>query len=395
MSLELHVHSRIDEVDPAAWNALWRPADTPFVEHRFLHGFEETGCVGEGTGWMPHHLTLHDQGRLIAAAPAYVKFNSEGEFVFDWGWADAAHRAGIDYYPKLIVAVPFTPATGARVLIAPDQDRPTILRLFARALMQLFNAENALSSMHILFTEDELTRPFLDAGFGLRFGVQYHFRNEGRCADSHTDTEHRHGRPPGLRSFEDFLTTLPSKRRTQIRRERRSIGEQGFTVRTLRADELTPEIARVAYELYLTTVDKFAWGRRYLNADFFAYLARELPERQRWVVAEREGRIVAGAINLIGEGVLYGRYWGAFEEHPFLHFATCYYHGVDECIRDGLHTFEPGAGGEHKRPRGFVPTKTRSLHVLRNPHLAHAVDDFLARERSAIERLLAEHAEQR
>lgn len=375
--MEVHVHPSLENIAEADWNALLRPSDTPFLDHRFLRGLELTGCVGEETGWIPHHLTFHDQGRLIAAAPAYIKLNSEGEFVFDWGWADAAERAGIRYYPKLVVAVPFTPATGARLLVAEDFDRDRAYALFAHALRQLFEEETFLSSVHVLFTEDELTRAFADAGYLVRFGLQYHFEN------------------PGYATFEDFLQTMPSKRRTQIRRERRRPGEDGFTLRTLAASELTPELARTMHRIYLTTVDKFAWGRRYLNAAFFEHLAAQLPDVQRWVVAEREGRIVAGAVNVAGDRILYGRYWGAFEEHPFLHFATCYYHGIEECILHGHRRFEPGAGGEHKRPRGFHPAKTRSVHLLREPRLAAAVDDFVSRERAAIDRLLMQDAEDR
>lgn len=369
------MHTSLSEVPEAEWNALLRPEDTPFLDHRFLHGLELTHCVGERAGWIPHHLTFRDEGRLVAAAPAYIKTNSEGEFIFDWGWAEASERAGIPYYPKLVVAVPFTPATGSRLLVAEGEDRALLLRVFARGLQQLFEAETFLSSVHVLFTDEQTTRAFADEGYLVRFGLQYHFKN------------------PGYSDFEDFLATLPTKKRTQIRRERRRPAEEGILIRTLAPAELTPEIARTMHAIYLTTVDKFAWGRRYLNVKFFQHLAEHLPEPQRWVVAEREGAIIAGAVNVGGDHVLYGRYWGAFEEHPFLHFATCYYHGIEECILQKNHTFEPGAGGEHKRPRGFNPAKTRSAHLLRDPRLARAVDEFVSRERVAIDRLLAEEAE--
>ena len=375
--MEVHVHPSLENIAEADWNALHRPADTPFLDYRFLRGLELTSCVGERAGWIPHHLTFHDEGRLVAAAPAYIKLNSEGEFVFDWGWADAAERAGIQYYPKLVVAVPFTPATGTRLLVAEGVDRALLYRTFAKALRQLFEEETFLSSVHVLFTEDDLTRAFAAEDYLVRFGLQYHFEN------------------PGFSTFEDFLATMPTKRRTQIRRERRRPSEDGITIRTLAPTELTPEIARTMHRIYLTTVDKFAWGRRYLNAKFFGHLAAHQPEAQRWVVAERDGAILAGAVNVGGEGVLYGRYWGAFEELPFLHFATCYYHGIDECIMHGLRRFEPGAGGEHKRPRGFNPAKTRSVHLIRNPHLSDAIAEFLARERTSIDRLLAQDAEER
>lgn len=372
--MEIHVHAAISEIAERDWNALLRPSDTPFLDHRFLHGLEATGCVGERKGWIPHHLSFHDEGKLIAAAPAYIKTNSEGEFVFDWGWAEASERAGIAYYPKLVVAVPFTPATGSRLLIAEGQDRAVLARVFARGLAQLFEAETYLSSVHLLFTDDELTRAFAAEDYLVRFGLQYHFEN------------------PGFADFEDFLATLPTKKRTQIRRERRRPAEEGISLRTLAPAELTPEVARTMHAIYLTTIDKFAWGRRYLNLGFFEHLAAKLPEAQRWVVAERAGSVLAGAVNIGGDHVLYGRYWGAFEEHPFLHFATCYYHGIEECILHKNRSFEPGAGGEHKRPRGFNPTKTRSVHLIRDPRLARAVGDFVARERSAIDRVLEDAA---
>lgn len=375
--MEIHVHPSLEKIAEADWNALHRPSDSPFLDYRFLRGLELTGCVGEDAGWIPHHLTFHDERRLVAAAPAYIKLNSEGEFVFDWGWAEAAERAGIQYYPKLVLAVPFTPATGARLLVAEGVDRALVYRVFAKGLMQLFDEETFLSSIHALFTEEDLTRAFADEGYLVRFGLQYHFQNLG------------------FSSFEDFLQTMPTKRRTQIRRERRRPAEDGIVIRTLAASELSPELARTMHRIYLTTVDKFTWGRRYLNASFFEYLAAHYPAPQRWVVAEKNQRIIAGAVNVAGPDVLYGRYWGAFEEHPFLHFATCYYHGIDECILHGHRTFEPGAGGEHKRPRGFHPTKTRSVHLLRDPRLAAAVDDFVTRERSAVDRLLMQDAEER
>ncbi len=372
--MEIHVHAAISEIAESDWNALLRPSDTPFLDHRFLHGLEATGCVGKRAGWIPHHLSFHDEGKLVAAAPAYIKTNSEGEFVFDWGWAEASERAGIAYYPKLVVAVPFTPATGSRLLIAEGQDRAVLARVFARGLAQLFEEETFLSSVHLLFTDDELTRAFAAEDYLVRFGLQYHFEN------------------PGFADFEDFLATLPTKKRTQIRRERRRPAEEGIILRTLAPAELTPEVARTMHAIYLTTIDKFAWGRRYLNVGFFEHLAAKLPEAQRWVVAERAGSVLAGAVNIGGDQVLYGRYWGAFEEHPFLHFATCYYHGIEECILHKNRSFEPGAGGEHKRPRGFNPTKTRSVHLIRDPRLARAVGDFVTRERSAIDRVLEDAA---
>ncbi|AKV02496.1 hypothetical protein AKJ09_09159 [Labilithrix luteola] len=363
--LTLRVLPRIDEIPRETWDSMLRPGASPFMEHTWLSCLEEAGCVGGSTGWIPHHFALYDGDELIAAAPAYLKMNSEGEFVFDWSWADLAARLGIEYYPKLIVAVPFTPATGDRVLVSAKRDRVKTITTFAKALQQV-TSEAGISSAHVLFPREEEAHAFEAAGFAVRYGVQYHFHNQG------------------FRTYEEFLASLPQKKRTQIRRERKQPAMDGMTIATLRPEEYTPEVARKMHALYTTTVDKYFYGRRYLNQTFFELLAKRFSHRLAWVVAKKDGEIVASAFNVKKDDTLYGRYWGTDVEARFLHFNVCYYYGVDEAIREGLKTFNPGAGGEHKRVRGFAPTITHSAHHIADPRFRGIVERFLEREREAI-----------
>lgn len=366
--LELKVLQRVRDVPQAEWDALVGPDDSPFVEHTWLDCLEESGCVGRRVGWLPAHFALYRDSKLIAVAPAYVKGNSEGEFVFDWSWADLASRIGVEYYPKLIFAIPFTPAAGARVLVAKDEPRLDVIRSLAAAIPQIV-PELESTSAHVLFPREEEAQAWADVGFLPRHGVQYQFSN------------------PGYETFEDFLKTLSSKKRTQLRRERKQPGKDGITIETLsKSDYEDPAVVRDMHRFYVATVDKFSWGRRYLNARFFELVAERFSDRLSWVFAKRGGKPIAGAFNVKKEKTLYGRYWGADEELPFLHFNVCYYHGVEQCIAEGLTRFEPGAGGEHKRVRGFTPTLTHSVHYLRDPRMRRILADHLAQEREHIVR---------
>lgn len=371
MALELRVVEGVRDIPEAEWNALVREDSSPFVEHAWLACLEEASCVGERAGWLPRPLVLYDGKKLIGAAPAYVKTNSEGEFVFDWSWADLANRMGLDYYPKLVIAVPFTPATGHRVLWHPSHDRDEIVAVFAKATRALVK-ELGLSSAHVLFPEEREAKIWSEAGgFMVRHGVQYHWHN--RREQPFTD-------------YEDFLKTLPQKKRTQIRRERKQPAMDGLTIETLGSDDLTPEVAATMFALYTTTVDKYFYGRRYLNKKLFELVRTRFANRLAWVVArDDKGKIVASAFNVKKGDTLYGRYWGTFVDLPFLHFNVCYYHGVDQAIREGLMHFNPGAGGEHKRVRGFVPTKTFSAHHIEHPRFRAIIDAHLVRERAAID----------
>jgi predicted N-acyltransferase len=369
--LALRVVPRIREIPREEWDALVSPESSPFVEHTWLDCLEEAGCVGERAGWIPQHLALYDGDALVAASPAYVKTNSEGEFVFDWSWADLANRLGVSYYPKLVLAVPFTPATGDRVLVRPGRDRAETVRVFAEAVRTLVS-ELGLSSAHVLFPRKVEADAWRAAGLPVRHGIQYHWTNDG------------------FRTFEDFLATLPQKKRTQIRRERKQLAMDGVTLRTLAPAELSRPIAHAMYDLYVTTVDKYFYGRRYMKRRFFELVAERFAHRLAWVVAEKDGKIIASAFNVKKHDTLYGRYWGAHVDLPFLHFNVCYYHGIDEAIREGLTTFNPGAGGEHKRVRGFLPTVTYSAHHLDNARMRGIIEEFLERERAAIDAHVAE-----
>ncbi len=334
---------------------------------------------------MPQHLALYETDangaeQLVAAAPAYAKTNSEGEFVFDWSWADLASRLGVDYYPKLVLAVPFTPATGDRVLVHPSRDRAETIALFAHALRTLVK-ELELSSAHVLFPRDEDVAAWAEAGFMIRHGVQYHWSNRQEAT-------------PGAEPFadyEDFLKTLPTKKRTQIRRERKQAAMDGVTIATLRPEEYTREMADTMYGLYTTTVDKYFHGRRYMKKRFFELLVERFRDRLAWVVARNaDGEVIASAFNVKKDGIIYGRYWGAHVEMPFLHFNVCYYHGVEQAIREGCRIFNPGAGGEHKKVRGFVPTITYSAHHIAEPRFRGIVESFLERERQGVAAYVAE-----
>ncbi len=381
MSIEVRLHARVAEIPAATWDALLPDDASPFLEHGWLDALEEAGCVAPDRGWLPRHIGVYDGGRLVAAAPAYVKGNSEGEFVFDHQWAGVAHRLGIDYYPKLILAVPFTPATGDRVLTAPGEDRAALVGLVAEAARAMI-AQLGLSSAHMLFPRSDEAAVFEAHGFGRRLGLQFHWKNKGYS------------------TYDDFLGSFASKRRHQLRRERRLVAEQGITLETRRGADVDEETLAFAYKCYLATVDKFTWGRRYLNEKFFRLAVERFagPRDDAWkpkrasfevVVAKKDGRAIGGAVNVAKNGRLYGRYWGAEAEFPFLHFAVCYYHSIDECIARGFSTFEPGAGGEHKVARGFSPTATESAHAIADKRLDRIVRDFLPREREHIEKIVS------
>jgi predicted N-acyltransferase len=376
--IEFRTHDSIDGIGREAWTALAGADPLPHMRYEFLQAFERTGCVGAEVGWLPSPISMWRDGTLIGAAPAYVKGDSAGEFVFDHTWANFCHdQIGQSYYPKLIVAVPFTPATGPRLLVSPGQDVTELTLAFTQGLMR-YSAEYDLSGAHVLFPgEAEATR-YVNAGMALRLGIQYHWRNRGYAC------------------FDDFLGQFSSKRRNQIKRERRALSEQGIELRVYTGSDLRPEIIDHVFRYYTSTVDKHFYGRQYLNRAFFEEVCSTMGENVLVVLAHEDrgggqsGRAIAGAFNLIGGGGMYGRYWGASEERSYLHFNVCYYQGIAECIARGLTLFEPGAGGEHKVARGFEPTATYSTHHLRHPAFARVVYDFLAREREAVRRHLSE-----
>ena len=368
---ELRTHGSMRALSEDLYNQLV-PADRPpFLGFAWLDALERTGCVGEECGWLPQHITLHEGGVCVALAPAYVKTNSEGEFVFDYAWARHSEGVlGAPYYPKLVLAVPFTPATGPRIFIRPGADRSRVLAAFSQALSQLAGALQ-VSGVHVLFPPEQDSQALAKLGFAERRGVQFHWTN------------------PGYASFDDFLSRMNSKRRNQLRRERREMTERGVEIRALSGRELDPPLIDFVFDFYRSTVQKFSWGRQYLCRELFEEVAKTMPDELHVVVAKQAGKLVGGAFNLLGKDALYGRYWGATHEVPFLHFNVCFYFGIEECIRRGLNKFEPGAGGEHKVARGFEPSITFSSHQLRHPHLSRAVQDFLRRESAAVEQHVA------
>jgi predicted N-acyltransferase len=367
--MKLEIRSGLSSIDPAAWDGLVGDA-CPFLEWGWLASLEESGCVAAETGWLPQHLLLWDREQLVGACPLYMKGNSEGEFVFDHGWAEAAARVGIRYYPKLLAAVPFTPATGARFLTHPAADKVAITRVLADALRRICT-ENNLSSVHVNFClpyEVEL----LDAlGFERRTGYQFQWINSG------------------WRTFDDYLGAFRSKRRVQIKRERRELEAQGVEITVHAGDAITDDLFAPMFRLYGTTTDKFYWGRQYLNAELFELLRRRWKRRLCFFVARRRGEIVAGTVTVRKGEVLYGRYWGTFAELRYLHFNLCYYASIDYCLRQGIRRFEPGAGGEFKHLRGFDARPTDSMHFIADARLARAVRRQLLSERQAMAREIA------
>ena len=359
---EFQLGDGVREIPPSEWNALVG-SESPFLEWEWLASLEEAGCVGADTGWVPRPLLLREAGRLVAACPLYVKGNSEGEFVFDFGWADAAARAGIDYYPKLLVAVPFTPVGGARLLSAPGQERAARMRQLAEALTELCRS-NQLSGVHVNFCRSDEHEALREAGFLPRMGLQYHWAN------------------PGFESFEAWLGALRSKRRNQVRRERRELAAQGVVIERLTGAAIPDPLFGPMFEIYLRTIRGNPWGRQYLNQRFFELLAERFRERLCFVVARRGDEIVAGTVNVQKHDALYGRYWGALRPLRHLHFNVCYYAGIEQCIEYGLRRFEPGAGGEYKQLRGFDAVPTFSFHWLADARLRSAVARFLERERN-------------
>jgi predicted N-acyltransferase len=364
---DVRVLTAVKEVRQADWDELLSPASTPFVRHAWLEALEQSGCATARTGWVPRHLTLWRGTKLIAAAPAYAKDDSDGDFARDWDLAASLSRGRIAYYPKLALTVPFTPCTGERVLVAPGEDRAACADRVVHAARKLC-AEEGYPTWQVLFPDEAGARELEQAGMALRVSWQFHWRND-RYA-----------------SMADFLARFNSKRRHMLRREMAAAAGQGIEIRTVRGEELRRDPAgwaKKAHALHRSTVDKLMWGRRWLNEKFYLSAFAQMPEQVEVVGAFRGARLIAGAFNVASSARLYGRYWGCFEEHPFLHFNVCYYHSIADCIARGLQVFEGGAGGEHKLARGFLPALTYSAHGFTDARLDRAVRDHLALETPA------------
>jgi predicted N-acyltransferase len=354
---------RIDAIAAAEWNAL-AGTDCPFLRHEFLAALEHSGCVGGNTGWTPAHLALLDGGRLVAAAPVYRKAHSWGEFVFDFGWAQAHQRHGLPYYPKLLLAVPFSPVNAARLLLAPDLPAAPLRELLLRELMARC-ASSGITTAHALFVTAEEQVACIAAGWLARGDVQFHWHNRGYA------------------SFEDYLATFRSEKRKQMRRERRRASEEGIEFLTLHGGDITPAQLRFACDVHERNFHRHG-HEPYLNYAFFEEIARTLGDALMVKLAVRADTPVAAAIFLASSTALYGRYWGAIGDFHSLHFETCYHQGIEYCIQHGLQRFEPGTQGEHKIVRGFEPSPTHSAHYIADPRFREAIADFLERERVSV-----------
>jgi len=347
--------SGVSGLNSHAWDRL--SGDDPFISHAFLSALEESGSVGKGTGWTPATILVEDESsRLISAAPAYLKTHSQGEYVFDHGWADAFERAGGTYYPKLQIAVPFTPVPGARLL----GTQPQHLLAAAEAVV----VQNEISSAHMTFIDEGGVAECERRNWLIRDGIQYHWRNRG------------------YGNFEDFLAALTSRKRKAIRKER-DAARQGFEFRTLRGAEISAADWDWMWRFYQDTGSR-KWGRPYLTRKFFELIGESMGDKLLLFLAMRDDEPVAGALNLIGPDTLYGRYWGTIDEVPFLHFELCYYQAIEWAIANGLTCVQAGAQGEHKLARGYEPVVTKSAHFIVDPGFRDAVEQFLVEERRAI-----------
>ncbi len=366
MAVDPAVGTQVAPAAPASAAAL--PQDrayNPFVSHDFLLALEASKSACARTGWQPHHVLAHSaDGRLVAAAPGYVKSHSRGEYVFDGGWADAYANAGGSYYPKLQIAVPFTPATGPRLLVAQGPQADTIARALARGLIAICNVAGT-SGVHVTFATEPEFRLFGELGFLQRTDQQFHWENAG------------------FSSFDDFLGAMTARKRKTIRRERQDALADGVSVHWLTGSDLTESVWDAFFEFYMETGSR-KWGRPYLTRSFYSLVGESMRDRIVLVMAKRAGRWIAGAINFIGSQTLFGRHWGAIEHHPFLHFELCYYQAIDFAIAHRLRRVEAGAQGEHKISRGYMPTMTYSAHYIADPGLRRAIADYLVRERAYV-----------
>ncbi len=368
-AVEAHVLSSIAQVTAADWDRC-AGADNPFVRHAFLSALEESDSSADETGWHPRHIVLKSSaGAVLGAVPMYLKSHSYGEYVFDHGWADAFERAGGRYYPKLQVSVPFTPVTGPRLLAPAGPQADAVRQALLSTCVGLCD-QAGVSSLHVTFPPEDEFDLMGEAGLLQRTGIQFHWLNEG------------------YGSFDDFLATLASRKRKQIRKERQAVADAGLTIRALSGPEIEERHWDAFFAFYQTTGSR-KWGVPYLTRSFFSLLGERMAEAVVLVMVERDGRPIAGALNLAGVDTLYGRNWGCVEEHRFLHFEACYYRAIDHAIARGLKRVEAGAQGPHKLARGYLPVPTYSAHWVADPGLREAVARYLDHETREIDREIA------
>jgi uncharacterized protein len=383
--LTLRVVNAIGEVPAEAWDACANPQlpggsgaaskldYNPFISHDFLSSLELSGSVRNRAGWQPMHLVAEDGSTIVGVVPCYAKSHSQGEYVFDHGWAEAYERAGGDYYPKLQVAVPFTPAQGRRLLVRPGENADAVRNALADSLADICKRSNA-SSVHVTFLTEEEWRMLGSRNYLQRTHRQFHWKNEG------------------YDSFDAFLAALSSRKRKTIRREREGALSNGITIDWLTGSDLTESVWDTFFEFYMDTGSR-KWGRPYLTRSFYSIVGEKMRDKILLVMAKRDGRYIAGAINFIGSDTLFGRHWGCIEAHAFLHFEVCYYQAMQFAIERKLSRVEAGAGGSHKVTRGYMPTTTYSAHYIADPRLRRAIDDFLSHERVHVQAEIDEYAE--
>ena len=369
--VELKVLDTLTDIPPKDWDAL--TDSNPTLSHAFLQSMIDAGCTTAKTGWLPQFLTLwrdiEGQQSLCGAVPLYVKSHSYGEYVFDWAWAEAYQRHGLEYYPKLLSAVPFTPCSGGRLLAKTSADR----KILVDGLISLAE-QSDVSSLHVLFPHDDDQQLLMDAAMMPRTSIQFHWQN----AD--------------YKSFDDFLATMSHDKRKKVKQERRKVQEAGITFRRLVGNEITD----ADWDFFVGCYDhtyRAHFSTPYLNRTFFGLIGKRMPENVLLIIAEHEGKAIASAFNVFSQHTLYGRYWGGLAFHSGLHFETCYYQALEFCITRGIQVFEGGAQGEHKLARGFLPVKCRSAHWLKHPRFAKAVEDFLQRESGGMEKYVTELGE--
>jgi len=363
--MKIHFIESIKNIDETIWNNLV-DSDYPFMQHSFLLSLEESKCVGEGTGWYTFHLVVKEEEDVIALMPMYIKTDSHGEFIFDWSWADAFYRNGLDYYPKLVSAIPFTPASGPRLCVLDENKRTHITSLIKEGLEEI-SIELGISSAHILLPEKKELTSYVDSGFSTRTSYSFHWFN-----NNYSD-------------FDDFLKELTSRQRKNLRKERSKIFDQNIHMERIPGEDITEELWDSFFKFYQITYLKRGM-QAYLNLDFFHKISERLPESLLLVIAKEaktKGHL-AGALNFCDSKNLYGRYWGCLEEYDSLHFESCYYQGIEHCIEMKLNKFDPGVQGEHKIKRGFLPVETFSSHWIKDDRFKKAIDDFLIREREHI-----------